>query len=161
MSRSGRPFPSRPARGAADVPARLRALDSTQLHAVLCTVGDISPYASLIAFALAPGLGGIVFATPRASRKYRNILGNRKVSLLIDSRTNTASDYLGAEAITVEGTARPLRKGRLREELSRVLTKKHPGLSDFVSAEGTAVVLVEIERCLHVARFQSVTEWRG
>lgn len=152
-------LPARPERGSADVPGKLRALDSSQLHAVLCTVGEGSPYASLVAYALTPGLEGIVFATPKDSRKYRNILENGKVCLLIDTRSNTGFDYLGAEAMSVEGTARPVRKGKRRDELSRIFTLKHPGLSDFVLADETAVVFVEIERCVHVTQFQKVTEW--
>jgi nitroimidazol reductase NimA-like FMN-containing flavoprotein (pyridoxamine 5'-phosphate oxidase superfamily) len=152
-------LPARPERGSADVPGKLRALDSSQLHAVLCTVGEDSPYASLVAYALTPGLEGVVFATPKDSRKYRNILENRNVCLLIDTRSNTGFDYLGAEAITIEGTARQIRKGKRRKELSQILTRKHPRLSDFVSADGTAIVFVEIERCVHVTQFQKVTEW--
>jgi nitroimidazol reductase NimA-like FMN-containing flavoprotein (pyridoxamine 5'-phosphate oxidase superfamily) len=143
------------------VPERLGALNASQLHAVLCTVGDdCAPYASLVAYALTPDLKGLLFASPRATTKYRNILGNGNVSLLIDSRTNTGGDYLSAEAVTITGTARPLRKGRRREELSKLLVKKHPDLRKFLSAEGTALVLVEIAECLHVTGFQSVTRWR-
>jgi nitroimidazol reductase NimA-like FMN-containing flavoprotein (pyridoxamine 5'-phosphate oxidase superfamily) len=146
--------------GTADVPERLRALNASQLHAVLCTVGGEAPYASIVAYALTPDLRGLLFATPRATTKYRNILENKNVSLLIDTRSNTGEDYMGAEAVTITGTARPLRKGAHRDELSRVMIRKHPGLAKFVRAEGTALVLVEIKNCLHVTEFQSVTRWR-
>lgn len=159
MKPSRKTLPHKPVRGTADVPARLRALDRAELHAVLSTAAGGAPYSSLVAFALAPDSRGLVFATPKASRKYRNILKNKNVSLLIDTRSNSAPDYLGAEALTVEGTARPLRKGRRREELLRLLTGKHPPLSDFLLSEGTALVFVDIRRCTHVTGFQSVTRW--
>ncbi len=80
--------------------------------------------------------------------------------MLIDNRANTGKDYKEAEAITITGTARPLKKGPRRDKLSRVMSRKHRGLSKFVRAEETALVLVEIKKCLHVTEFQRVTEWQ-
>lgn len=159
MKRPGKTLPQKPVRGTADVPARLRALDRSQLHAVLSTAAEGLPYSSLVAFALTPDSEGIVFATPKASRKYRNILENENVSLLIDTRSNSSTDYLVAEAITVEGAASPVRRGRRREELSRLLTEKHPPLLDFALSEDTALVYVDIRSCVHVTGFQRVTRW--
>lgn len=159
MKRPKRTLPDEPVRGSADVPERLRALDRSQLHAVLSTAAGVEPYSSLVAFALTPDSRGLVFATPKASRKYRNILANENVSLLIDTRSNAAPDYLRAEALTVEGTARPVRRGRRREELSRLLAEKHPTLSDFLLSEGTSLILVDIKRCSHVTGFKHVTRW--
>lgn len=147
--------------GTADVPERLSALNASELHAVLCTVnGDGAPYASIVAYALTPDLRGVLFATPKDTTKYQNILGNKNVSMLIDNRANTGKDYKEAEAITITGTARPLKKGPRRDKLSRVMSRKHRGLSKFVRAEETALVLVEIKKCLHVTEFQRVTEWQ-
>jgi hypothetical protein len=153
-------LPEKKVKGSADVPERLRALNASQLHAVLCTVSGDAPYTSLVAYALTPDLRGLLFATPRATTKYRNILSNKNVSVLIDTRSNTGKDYMGAEAVTITGTAKPLRKGNHRDELARILIKKHPKLSKFIRANETALVLVEIAECMHVTEFQSVTRWR-
>lgn len=145
--------------GSADVPERLRALDNSQPHAVLATVSDGLPYTSLVAFRFTSDLKGIIFATPRATRKYRSILKNRNVSVLVDNRSNTLNDYLGAEAVTAAGTARPVRRGRKRDKLAVLLMEKHPALKEFINAPGTALVLVDISVYQHVGGFQETTRW--
>ena len=147
--------------GTADVAARLRRLDATQRHAVLATVSGSRPLASLIAFALTPDLRHLVFATPTATTKYRNIVKNSRVSLLVDTRKNTEGDYAAAEAITITGTARPVRKGTQWTVLAGVLSSKHPLLKEFVEAPGTALITVRISRCVHVSRFQVVSVWKA
>jgi hypothetical protein len=160
MSKKKVDIPSIKTRGDAPVPGRLKALDRSQMHAVLATQSGGEPYASLVAYALTADARGIVFATPRATRKYRNILKNPAVAMLVDTRSNTDTDYTAAESVTVVGRARPLRRGRERQRLAGTLLRKHPLLEGFVNAAGTALVLVEISRVVHVGRFQTVTEWR-
>jgi general stress protein 26 len=154
-------IPDTVSKGSVSVPDRLEALNKTQLHAVLATVSGGRPHTSLIAFALTADLRTLIFATPKATAKHRNILKNSRVSLLIDTRTNSDSDYIGAEAVTITGTAMPMRKGKQWTEIRNVLTSKHPALKDFVDAPGTALVMVRISRCVHVGRFQAVSVWEA
>lgn len=157
----GGDVPHRVVRGTADVPARLRELEKRQLHAVLATAAEGKPYTSLVACALVPGGTGVLFATGRRTRKYRNILANAAVSILIDTRANSGRDYLSAESLTIEGNARPLRRGRRRDEMRRVFLTKHPALKAFVADRETALVLVEAEQIVHVGHFQEVTVWKA
>ena len=80
------PIPDRVKKGTTSVLDRSTALNKDQLHAVLATVLDGQPYTSMIAYALTPDKKRIVFSTPRKTQKYRNILNNSRVSLLIDTR---------------------------------------------------------------------------
>ncbi|MBF0327536.1 MAG: pyridoxamine 5'-phosphate oxidase family protein [Nitrospirae bacterium] len=80
--------------GNADVLSRLFLFNRKQLHAVLATVSGNEPYTSLVAYAVTPDMKGLVFATPSATRKFRNLMKNTKVSLLIDSRSGTAGNYM-------------------------------------------------------------------
>ncbi len=146
--------------GTAVVAEKLRAMNRTQRHAVLATVSDGQPYTSLIAFAMTPDMTKVVFATPRDTAKYRNILNNKRVALLIDTRSNTDASYMKSEAVTIIGTAKPVRRGSKSEALASILTKKHPALGRFVREKSTAIVLVEAEKCFHVGSFQKVSEWR-
>ncbi len=152
-------IPSRRTEGSADALQRLREIASGQRHAVLAVESGGRPYTSLVAFALASGGRGAVFATPRETRKYRSLRANPLVSLLIDTRSNTGRDYLKAESVTVEGRARTLRRGRLRDEMTELLRRKHPRLGLFLDAPSTAVVLVEARQVIHVGRFQEVSVW--
>jgi nitroimidazol reductase NimA-like FMN-containing flavoprotein (pyridoxamine 5'-phosphate oxidase superfamily) len=146
--------------GTAAVAERLNVMNRTQRHAVLATISDGQPYTSLVAFAMTPDMKQAVFATPRNTAKYRNILNNRKVALLIDTRSNTDAAYMKSETVTVIGTAVPVRRGRKRESLSRILTEKHPVLRRFVQSKTTAIIVVEAEKCFHTGSFQQVSEWR-
>jgi hypothetical protein len=66
---------------------------------------------------------------------------------------------MGAEAITIIGRAKPIRRGKTWNDLSRILLRKHPGLRRFVRSATTALVLVEASRCIHVSQFQTVSRW--
>ena len=124
--------------------------------AVLATSDDKGrPYASLIAFAFAPDRQTIIFGTPKATRKYRNIRDQRYVSILIDNCSQTPEDLKHAEAVTLVGTARPL----TTEEHIKVFTDKHPQLADFIFDPGTALIAVTIEQAVYVTRFQTVSTW--
>lgn len=145
-------------KGSANVLKRLKLLNRKQRHAVLATTSKNQPYTSLIAYALTPDME-VIFATPKNTQKYRNILNNRSVAILIDTRSNTERGYLGAEAITLLGTAHSVRRGEKRKKLVRVFLKKHSQLQDFIDAPSTALIIVTISRCVHVSRFQVVTSW--
>ena len=145
--------------GSVNVLERLLLLNKHQRHAVLATESDGQPYTSLVAFALTPDAKGLLFTTPKKTTKYKNMLKNSSVSLLIDSRKNTAKGYMGSEAVTIMGTAGALRKSRTRDELARVLTNKHPELTEFINASTTALILVVFDKVIHASKFQSVTLW--
>ncbi len=146
--------------GTAAVAERLKFMNSTQRHAVLATVSDGQPHTSLVAFAMTPDMKNVVFATPRKTAKYRNILRNNRVALLIDTRSNTDAAYMKSEAVTVIGTAVPARRGSRWESLSSILIEKHPALRRFVQSKTTAIIVVEAEKCFHTGSFQQVSEWR-
>ncbi|MCJ7484286.1 MAG: pyridoxamine 5'-phosphate oxidase family protein [Thermodesulfovibrionales bacterium] len=159
MKKSEESIPDRVKKGSAPILERLNALDKDQLHAVLATESDGQPYTSMIAYALTPDKKGIVFITPQKTRKYKNILKNNKVSLLIDTRSNTEKDYMSAESLTILGNAKPVRKGGKWSELAGVLILKHPNLNEIIHSPETKLIFVQISRCIHVTRFQTVSEW--
>jgi nitroimidazol reductase NimA-like FMN-containing flavoprotein (pyridoxamine 5'-phosphate oxidase superfamily) len=154
-------IPATTSRGKVSVLARLKRFDRTQRHAVLATALNDRPHASLVAFALMPDGRGLLFATPRGTTKYRTMIENNRVSLVVDNRENAGTDYLGAEAFTIFGRAREVRKKQERTALAGVLACKHPALREFIDAPTTALILVRIERCLHIGRFQTVTQWKA
>jgi nitroimidazol reductase NimA-like FMN-containing flavoprotein (pyridoxamine 5'-phosphate oxidase superfamily) len=159
VKKSEESIPDRVKKGSAPILERLNALDKDQLHAVLATESDGQPYTSMIAYALTPDKKGIVFITPQKTRKYKNILKNNKVSLLIDTRSNTEKDYMSAESLTILGNAKPVRKGGKWSELAGVLILKHPNLNEIIHSPETKLIFVQISRCIHVTRFQTVSEW--
>ena len=159
MKKSEGSVPDRVKKGTAPVIERLNALNKDQLHAVLATESDGQPYTSMIAYALSPDKKGVIFITPKETQKYKNILKNNRVSLLIDTRSNTEKDYMSAESLTILGNAKRVRKGGKWSELAGVLTRKHPNLNEIIDSPETKLIFVQISRCIHVTRFQTVSEW--
>jgi heme iron utilization protein len=128
--------------------------------AVLATSDEGRPYASLIAFALTPDRTTVIFATPKATRKYRNMMRQRFVSILIDNRSQTPEDLSHAEAVTLLGTARPVRTGSKKAEYSKIFSDRHPQLASFIGEPDTALVAVVVEEAIHVTQFQNVAVWK-
>jgi nitroimidazol reductase NimA-like FMN-containing flavoprotein (pyridoxamine 5'-phosphate oxidase superfamily) len=141
----------------AEVWATIRALLESQRLAVLSTQDQIQPYSNLVAFAATPDLKCLLFATTRATRKYANLLANRRVSILIDNRSNEAADFAEAAAVTVLGQAEEMQGTELTQLLPLYLDR-HPYLRDFVTSPTCALFRVSVERYILVTRFQDVRE---
>lgn len=140
-----------------DLDRKLAGLLSTERLGVLSTCGEGQPYASLVAFAATEDSSHIVFATPRPTRKYANLMANAKIAMLIDSRSNRASDFRRAMAATAMGTAREVRKARNNPRI-RLYLDKHPQLENFVWSPTCAVLDIHVASYVIVERFQHVTE---
>ena len=88
-----------------DLRRKLKELFDKQRIGVLSTQKRNRPYASLVAFAVRDDLKSFVFATPRTTRKYSNIMASSRAALLIDNRSNRMSDFRRAMAVTAVGTS--------------------------------------------------------
>jgi len=135
----------------------IKKLIQLQNLAVLGTSNGDNPHCSIVNFSATDDLQSIVFATNRCTRKYSNLINNRRVSLLIDNRSNQGSDLYRTVAVTVFGNAREL---ALEEKAPFLLHHliKHPSLVEFTDSPNCALILVEVERYLVVQKFQIVTE---
>ena len=138
---------------------RLKKLLGSSKLAVLATHRDGQPYCSLVAFSHTRDLKYLVFATCRSTRKYENLSADRRVSMLVDSRTNRESDFHKAEAVTVTGKAREVPKA-MRKEYLRIYLRKHPELKGFVRSPNCALLRLRVDRYYLVSRFQEVLEIR-
>jgi nitroimidazol reductase NimA-like FMN-containing flavoprotein (pyridoxamine 5'-phosphate oxidase superfamily) len=133
-------------------------LHSEQL-AVLSTVQDNQPYASLVAFAHSADLSEIVFCTPRTTRKFANLSSNNRVALLIENSRNQAADIYQAMAVTAIGRVKRSQVA-VEGELRELYLKKHPHLEDFLRASTTAMVQIDVARYLMVHNFQNVYDYQ-
>lgn len=140
-----------------DLRRKLKELFDKQRIGVLSTQKKNRPYASLVAFAVTDDLKSFVFATPRTTRKYSNIIASSRAALLIDNRSNRMSDFRRAMAVTVVGTVRELRKSR-KSRLIQLYTDKHSHLEDFIKSPTCAVLCLEAKTLHVVDRFQHVVE---
>jgi nitroimidazol reductase NimA-like FMN-containing flavoprotein (pyridoxamine 5'-phosphate oxidase superfamily) len=140
-----------------DTGAVIRGLLHSQPLAVLATQAQGQPYANLMAFAATDDLRQVVFATRRDTHKFANLLADSRVALLVDNRANRPEDFQEAAALTVLGRAREL-IGRERQPYLELYLAKHPYLQDFVAQPACALLLVTVERCVLVTRFQEVRQ---
>jgi nitroimidazol reductase NimA-like FMN-containing flavoprotein (pyridoxamine 5'-phosphate oxidase superfamily) len=115
-----------------------------QRFAVLATMSNQQPYSNLVAFAVSDDLRQIVFTTNRDTQQYRNILSNNKITLLIDNRSNSLSDFTRALAITVLGVASEL-NGDNSDKLVQSYLYKHPSLGEFLQRLDIAIIKVRID----------------
>jgi nitroimidazol reductase NimA-like FMN-containing flavoprotein (pyridoxamine 5'-phosphate oxidase superfamily) len=136
---------------------KLKGLFSSQKLGVLATQQKKIPYTSLIAFACSDDMRHIVFATPKTSRKFENIMSNSSVSFFIDNRSNKATDFRKAMGVTAVGSVRQLRKNN-NSHLMKLYLRKHPKLESFLCSNSCAFLCIDVKSFYVVERFQNVTE---
>ncbi len=133
--------------------SEVRNLLASQEVAVLSTQEQDHPYLNLVAFAETCDLRTLLFATPRATRKYGNLSSKSGVALLVDNRSNDATDIREAMAVTVIGIAFEVPDSE-RERFERVYLEKQPHMEEFLSSPSTALIKVDVESYLLVSRFR-------
>lgn len=143
--------------GQAEIREEAKKIIVEQRLGVLASTDGATPHASIIGFAAAEDLSMIYFVTPRATRKFANLLARPEAALLIDNRGNRIEDFHRAGAVTVYGTVEETSGGE-RETALAVFTAKHPHLAEFARSPSCAVCVIRIRNCRFVNRFQQVTE---
>lgn len=138
---------------------RIRRLVESQPFAVLCTQGQSQPYGSLIAYAMTQDLNHAVFATPKATRKFRLLSECDHVALVIDNRPEFPDQLMEIEAVTATGRAVMLEADDDFACWAELLTNRHSYLTKFVQSASCGLFRIEIVRYFHVSRFQEVRQW--
>lgn len=135
----------------------IKGLLAKQRLTVLATQGDIYPYNTLVGYAFTKDLKVIIFSTMKDTRKYRNLVSNPFVSLLVDSRRNDIGDFKDALALTVIGKAKKVRAS-LKAKYRRLYLEKFPYLKEFIRDPDNRLIALQVERYILVRRFQEVLE---
>lgn len=141
----------------AQIRKKIASLLGGQLLAVLSSQRCGQPYGSLIAFVHSEDLAHLYFATPKATRKFANLMAEPRVSLLVDSRSNKEIDFHQAEAVTIIGEAGLVGEVEL-EQVRALYLDRHPSLKDFILSPSTAFFQVVVKHYILVDRFQHVVE---
>lgn len=137
-----------------DLRISVKRLLARQLFGVLATRGEGGrPHLSIVSFVSVDDLGGLVFATPRSTRKYRYLGERPEVSLFADDRRDRMDDLMLVTGVEVSGTAREL-TGPDRGAYRGLYLAKYPELAEFADAPDTALVRIEADRYDVVDHFQ-------
>lgn len=137
----------------------IKELCQEQSFGVLATAGNDQCFTSLITFETSEDLREIVFATPVDTKKFKSIKENKKVSLLIDNRSNNPDSINKIVALTAIGNVSVLEDEDSIEKWSRALVDKHSYLDEFIKAKSTAIILMKVSKYYYVSSFQEVIEW--
>jgi uncharacterized protein YhbP (UPF0306 family) len=136
----------------------IKRLLASQRFAVIATQSEGQPYSNLVAFAEADNMRSLLFVTGRGTKKYSNTIASKRVAVLVDSRTNQASDLNRAIAVTALGTIEEVATDN-KDYFSGIYISKHPQLEDFLNKPSNALMRVAVTDYI-VASFESVRRLR-
>ena len=124
----------------------IKILIHNRRHCVLATSAGDVPYCSLMAYTTDNTGTRFFMVTLRNSRKYKNIVDNPRVSLLIDSRE--VSPRSNQKALTIEGVCAAIKSEEKRKAVQAKLLGVHPHLSEFISHPKAEILCVRIHSFL-------------
>ena len=128
---------------------RMKALVRENDICVLATVAGDKPHCSLMAYVTDEDCREIYMVTYKQSRKYENLMKNRSVSLLIDTR----EEHLGsrrpeAKALTVSGTFKKIDEKNKKIQVRSKLLHRHPHVKEFLDHPNAEILCIRVESFL-------------
>ena len=122
----------------------MKALAKQKDICVLATVSEGKPHCSLMAYATDDDCREIYMVTQKGTKKYKNLIENPSVSLLIDTREEqAASRPLQAKALTIAGLFQEIdNEGKKRLARTRLL-ERHPHLAGFIDQADTELLCIK------------------
>jgi nitroimidazol reductase NimA-like FMN-containing flavoprotein (pyridoxamine 5'-phosphate oxidase superfamily) len=115
---------------------------------VLATAQDNQPHCSLMSYITNEDCSRIYMMSLRETMKYRNLLANGAVSMLIDTRDQTAGQSGGQAkilALTIHGLFEEIADRAERDEIFRRLLARHPRLSPLARRPDADVFAIRIK----------------
>jgi nitroimidazol reductase NimA-like FMN-containing flavoprotein (pyridoxamine 5'-phosphate oxidase superfamily) len=113
---------------------------------VLATVSEGNPHCSLMSYATDEGCHEIYMATHKNTKKYRNLIVNPAVSLLIDSRQDVGADPSAqTRALTISGTFQSNLDEKKAAMARARLFEQHAGLKNIFNDPDTEIIVVQIQ----------------
>lgn len=136
----------------------LKVLES-QKFGIFTSISELNePHPTLVAYHFSNDLTTIVFATPKNTRKFNNLILHSNVSFFWDNRTNSGEDISHAFTVSAIGSAAEVPDNLLKEIKTKYLAR-HPYMEDFIESPFTALISVTIKRFELVSQFQNVLEY--
>lgn len=123
---------------------------------VLCTCKNDIPDASLMLYICDDQCTKMHMLTLKETSKYGNIVNNRKVSVLIDTRDTIQDKMIQTQALTIYGDASIVDDDVTSGELIAQLIKKHDKLSNLASNKSVRVIEVFIRDILFLENVDKV-----
>ncbi|SPD73356.1 conserved hypothetical protein [uncultured Desulfobacterium sp.] len=111
---------------------------------VMATVSGTKPHCSLMSYVPDDECLEIFMVTHKNTTKYRNMLENPSVSLLIDDRDeNSAGNRKNSKALTISGVSQMIDILSKKKRAAGRLLERHPHLSVFIDDPGAEIFCVK------------------
>ncbi len=123
---------------------------------VLCTCKDDVPDASLMLYICDEHCTKLHMLTLEQTTKYRNIISNGKVSLLIDTRDAVHDRTTQTKALTVHGDATIVADPDASKRLIAQLINRHDDLSNLANNKSVRVIEVLIKNIIYLENVDKV-----
>jgi nitroimidazol reductase NimA-like FMN-containing flavoprotein (pyridoxamine 5'-phosphate oxidase superfamily) len=138
-------FPIKPRRKDLPMLDEMKALIRAKDVCVLATVSGGEPHCSLMSYVTDDDCREFFMMTQRGTKKFRNLLRNEAVSLLIDTREeDTGHKRAEVRALTVGGTFQEIDDPEKEAFYRAKLLARHPHLKAFASSGDTQVFRVNV-----------------
>jgi len=122
----------------------MKALAKQKDTCVLATVSGGNPHCSLMAYATDDDCREIYMVTQKETKKYKNLIKNPSVSLLIDTREEqSASRPLQAKALTIAGLFQVIDDEHKKRLARARLLERHPYLNEFIDQTDTELICIK------------------
>ena len=125
---------------------QIKALARGKNMCVLATDAGGRPHCSLMAYVIDENCREIFMVTHKNTQKYRNLINNPAVSLLIDSRENAPRSRV--LALTVDGSFHLIEENAKRNRVKAMLLEEHPHLADFLNHAEAELLCVKVNSFL-------------
>jgi nitroimidazol reductase NimA-like FMN-containing flavoprotein (pyridoxamine 5'-phosphate oxidase superfamily) len=125
---------------------KIKQIIKDEKFCVLATAMENNPYCSLMAYAVDDVCKRLYMVTMTDSEKYRNLMTNDSVSILIDTRGRM--NDMPVKALTITGSFFEIRDEKRVVEAKDKLKKRHPDLEVFFKSGLSSVFYVEIRSIL-------------
>lgn len=112
-------------------------------------------HTNLVAFSINSALNELYFITAKSTRKYENILINKRVAFLTHNCTNQMRDITGAQAVSLKGEARRVVDSTL-SSIRDSFIEKHPYMSAMTQSPDCEFLAIDIDVYDLVSHFQDV-----
>lgn len=122
--------------------AKLETILRDNSLCVLCTESDGNPYCSLMTYLLSDDLRILYLISTRESRKFKNLLANPRVSVLVDSRQHPTA---GANivSVTFTGLFQPLADAET-ERIKTAFAREHPELTEILNHPDSVIFAIKL-----------------
>lgn len=127
---------------------RMKELLKTRDMCVLATCSDNKPHCSLMGYITDEPIERVYLVTLKSTRKYRNLMQNSQVSLLVDTRSEHGGLRENIQALTVSGTCAPVDEGEHKDAVFRRFSRAHPHLSGLLNDPDMVLLCLRIESFL-------------